>query len=138
MSDGRSDGKSKLLELAQKVKAKVTPKGDAALNQRGLELVASMVKDLTGDAQMPGLKVIPDGAHKFRLERRGQNGDVTVEWQRDICALVITRERHGEPKGLARYVYDEGKDHFRKMEGGGEAYEDLTAALVECLYPEMR
>src|SRR6185295_9998809 len=37
-----------------------------------------------------------------------------------------------------RFVWDQEQSHFRRMEGEGELYEDMVAALVEYLYPEGR
>jgi hypothetical protein len=50
----------------------------------------------------------------------------------------MTCEKFGNPRTLVRYVWDEGADHWRAMEGGGELYADLTARLTEYLYPEGR
>ncbi len=52
--------------------------------------------------------------------------------------MVVAGEKFGEPKQLTRYVFDQELAHFRRMEGEGELYEDLVAALVEYLYPEGR
>lgn len=133
-----SEGKKKLVALAGKVKEKVSQQGDALLQKRGLDLVEALAADLTGEAAMPGLRLYRDAASKFRLQRATRNAEITVEWHRDIAALSITCEKHGEPKVLTRYVYDATKDHFRRMEGAGEAYDDLAAALAEYLFPETK
>jgi hypothetical protein len=72
------------------------------------------------------------------VQRSPRNAEITVEWQRDIAALALTAEKHGEPKTLTRYVWDEATKVWRRLEGGGEIYDDLTAALVTYLYPEGR
>jgi hypothetical protein len=133
-----SEGKKKLVDLAKAVKEKVTPQGDQHLQRRGLDLVEALSKDLTGDAAMPGLRLYRDAPSKFRLQRANRNAEITVEWQRDIAALAVTCEKHGEPKSLHRYVYDATKDVFRRMEGAGEIYEDLTGFLIEYLFPEAK
>jgi hypothetical protein len=135
MSDA---GKKKLRELAQQVKAKVQPSGEPALHKRGLDIVDDLAKDLSGPDGMPGLKVRREGPQKFRLERPPRNAEIAIEWQREIGALVMTCEKFGDPRTLERYVWDDGAQHWRAMEGGGELYADLTARLTEYLYPEAR
>jgi len=133
MSDS---GRKLLKDLAAQVRAKTTPAGEPALNKRGLDAIASLSSELSGPDGMPGIRVWKDSQAKLRLERPPRNATITLEWQRDIGALVVTAQKHGEPLTLTRYVFDEGKDHWRPMEGGGELYADVTAALVEYLYPE--
>jgi len=133
-----TEGKKKLVALAGKVKEKVSQQGDALLQRRGLDLVEALAGDLTGEAAMPGLRLYRDAPSKFRLQRATRNAEITVEWHKDIAALSMTCEKHGEPKALTRYVYDAAKDHFRRMEGGGEIYDDLAAALAEYLFPETK
>jgi len=135
MSDA---GKKKLRDLAQQVKAKVQPSGEPALHKRGLDLVDDLAKDLSGPDGMPGLKVRRDGPQKVRLERPPRNAEIAIEWQREIGALVMTCEKFGDPRTLVRYVWDDGAQHWRAMEAGGELYADLTARLTEYLYPEVR
>ena len=135
------EGKKKLRDLAAAVRGKVAPTGENALHQRGLDLVEALAQEVSGPDGMPGLRVWRDSPSKFRLERPNRNATITVEWDRRIGALELTREKHGEPRTLVRYVYDDAggtkaEGSWRKMEGGGEIYEDLAAALVEALYPE--
>jgi hypothetical protein len=130
------EGKKKLRDLAQQVRAKVQPSGEAVLNKRGLDMVEELAKDLSGPEGMPGLKVRRDGPDKFRLERPPRNAEIAIEWQREIGALVMTCEKFGDPRTLVRYVWDDGAKHWRAMDGGGELYADLAARLTEYLYPE--
>jgi hypothetical protein len=130
------EAKKKLKDLAKQVREKVTVSGAALLHQRGLELVEDMAKELASPDGMPGLRVLRDGAQKLRLQRPNRNAEITLEWHREIGALSITSEKDGEPKRMVRYVYDEPQTKWRRLEGGGEVWEDLTGALVEYLYPE--
>ncbi len=130
------DGKKRLKDLAKQVREKTTPAGAPQLHQRGLDLVDELAKELTAPDGMPGLKLYRDSPSKFRLQRSPRNAEISVEWQREIGALALSCEKHGEPKTLTRYVWDEGAKHWRRLEGGGEIYEDITAALVTYLYPE--
>jgi hypothetical protein len=106
------------------------------LNRLGLKTIERLARDLTGESAMPGLRVWRDGAGKFRLQRPPRNAEISVGWQRDIGAMGMTAEKHGQPRTLVRFVYDEAGDHFRRMEGDGELYDDVADALVESLYPE--
>ncbi len=135
MSD---DGKKRLKDLAREVREKVTPQGAPLLQQRGLALVDELATELGGPDGMPGIRVTRDSAMRFRLARPQRNAEITVEWQRDIAALSVTCEKHGEPKTLVRYVWDEPQSKWRRLDGGGEIWEDLAAALVEVLYPEAK
>jgi hypothetical protein len=72
------------------------------------------------------------------LQRSPRNAEITVEWEREIGAVALTKEKHGEPKILVRYVWDESEKKWRRLEGGGEIWDDLSSALVEVLYPEAR
>ncbi|MCC6552912.1 MAG: hypothetical protein IT372_07815 [Polyangiaceae bacterium] len=132
------EGRKKLQDLARSLQEKVAPTGEPLLNRRALKTVERLARELTGEAAMPGLNVWRDAAGKFRLQRPRRNAEITVEWQRDIGAMVLMAEKHGEPRKLTRYVYDEAADHFRRMEGEGELHADLADALVEYLYPEAR
>ena len=132
------DAKKRLKDLAKQVRERVTPTGIGALHQRGLDLVEEIAKELGAPDGMPGLKVLRDGAHKLRLQRPGRNAEIAVEWQRDIGAVAVTCEKHGDPRTLVRYVWDEGQGKWRRLDGGGEIWDDLTANLVEYLYPEGR
>jgi len=132
------DGRKRLKDLAKQVREKVAVTGTPLLNQRGLDLVEDLAKELTGPDGMPGLKLYRDGPAKFRLSRTQRNAEIEVAWERDIGALGLTVQKHGEPKTFVRYVWDEGVTRWRKLDGGGEIYEDITAALVEYLYPEAK
>jgi hypothetical protein len=130
------DAKKRLKDLAKQVREKVTPSGAPQLHQRGLDLVEELAKELASPDGMPGLKVWHDSQARIRLTRAPRNAEIALEWQRDIGALAMTCEKHGEPKVLVRYVWDEGAKKWRKLDGGGEIWEDVTSALVEYLYPE--
>lgn len=132
------DGKKRLKDLAKQIREKTKPDGVAVLHEKGLALVDELAKELTGPDGMPGLKLYRDGAQKFRLQRSPRNAEITVEWQREIGALALTKEKHGEAKAMVRYVWDEGEKKWRRLDGGGEIWEDVSAALVEILYPEVR
>ena len=132
------DGKKRLKDLAKQVRDKVTPAGNNVLHEKGLAIVDELANELSSPEGMPGLKVYREGQTKFRLQRAPRNGEITVEWQREIGALCLTTEKQGEPKKLVRYVWDEGPKHWRRMDGGGEIWEDVTAALTETLYPEVK
>jgi hypothetical protein len=132
------DGKKRLKDLAAQARAKVATTGAPVLHQRGLELVDDLAKELTGPDGMPGLKLLRDSPTKFRVQRSQRNAELTVEWERDIGALGLTCQKHGEPKTFVRYVWDGGESKWRKLDGGGEIYDDVTTALVDFLYPEMK
>jgi hypothetical protein len=131
-------GRKLLQDLAGAVREKVSPTGEPLLNREGIKMVERLARDLTAPGGMPGLKLWRDTPTRFRLQRAPRNAEIMIEWQRDIGAMVMTGEKHGEPKRLVRYVFDQAEEHFRRMEGEGELYEDLVAALVEVLYPEGR
>lgn len=130
------DGKKRLRDLANQVRQKVTTSGAPLLNQRGLDLVDDLARELTGEGAMPGLRLYRDAPTKFRLARANRNAEITIEWERDIGALGLTCQKHGEPKTFVRYVWDASLDRWRKLDGGGEIYDDVTSALVTYLYPE--
>ena len=132
------EGKKRLKELAKQVRDKVATTGAPVLQQQGLDIVEDLAKELTGPDGLPGLKLVRDSANKFRVQRSPRNAEITVEWERDIGALGLTCQKHGEPKTFVRYVWDASETKWRKLDGGGEIYEDLTSALVEYLYPEMK
>lgn len=132
------NGRKLLQDLASAVREKVSPTGEPLVNREGLKMVERLARDLTAPGSMPGLRLWRDAPTKFRLERPPRNAVIAVEWQRDIGAMVMTGEKFGEPKQLTRYVFDQEMQHFRRLEDGGELYEDLVAALVEFLYPEGR
>ena len=135
MSD---EAKKRLKDLAKEIREKVDKRGGPVLHTRGLELVDEIAKELASPDGMPGLRVTRDGQSKLRLTRPNRDAEITLEWQRDIEALALTYEKHGEPKTLVRYVWDEPKQHWRKLDGGGEIWADLTEGLVGYLYPEAR
>ncbi|MBI5516494.1 MAG: hypothetical protein HY909_22105 [Deltaproteobacteria bacterium] len=131
-------GRRLLQELAQKVRDKTTPQGDPQLNQRGLDMVEALARDLTGAEGFPGLHLFRDSAERFRLQRERKNAEVTVEWFRDIGAIELGGERNGSRPKPIRYLYDEPAGVWRRMTGGGDLYEDLVLLLTEFLYPEVR
>jgi hypothetical protein len=131
-------GRKMFQDLAKKVREKVAPAGEPLLNRKGLLAVELLARDLGAPDGMPGLQVWRDRPSKFRLTRAPRNAEIAVDWQRDIGALVVTGEKDGGPKKLVRYVFDEAEDRWRRMDGGGELYEDMTLILVEYLYPEGR
>lgn len=132
------DGKKALKDLAKQVRDKVSQTGAPTYHQRGLELLDDLAKELSGPDGLPGLKIYRDSPQKMRLQRSPRNAEILLEWERDIGALALHCEKHGEPRTMVRYVYDEGLKHWRKLDGGGEIYADVTSALVDVLYPEMK
>jgi hypothetical protein len=132
------DGKKRLKDLAKQVRETPAVDGAAALHQKGLAIVDELAKELTGPDGMPGLKLYRDNAQKFRLQRSPRNAEITVEWEREVGAVALTKEKHGEPRILVRYVWDEHEKKWRRLEGGGELWDDVSSVLVEYLYPEAR
>jgi hypothetical protein len=132
------EAKKRLKDLAKQVRDKVTTTGQALLHQKGLELVEEMAKELASPDGMPGLLVLRDGVHKLRLQRPHRNAEIAIEWHRDIGALSMTSEKHGEPKRMVRYVFDEAQTKWRRLEGGGDVWDDVTTTIVEFLYPEAK
>jgi len=135
MSEG---GKKLLKDLSKQVREKLSPGGEPLLHAKGLALVEEMAKELTGPDGMPGLHVFRDAPHKFRLQRQKKNAEIAVEWERPIGAAVMTSTEMGHVKRTERYVWDEAQARWRRLDGLGEIYEDLSNALVELLYPEGR
>jgi hypothetical protein len=136
MSEDR--GRKLLQDLAKTVQEKVSPTGEPLLNREGLKMIERMARELTAPGGMPGLKLWRDSPSKFRIQRPPRNAEISLHWQRDIGAMVMTGEKHGGPRALVRYVLDQEQNHWRRMEGEGELYEDMVASLVEHLYPEGR
>jgi len=132
------NGRKLLTDLAAQVRERVSPAGEPLVNREGIKMVERLARDLTAPGGMPGLKLWRDTPTRFRLTRAPRNAEILLEWQRDIGAMVLAGEKFGEPKQMTRYVFDQDAQHFRRMEGDGELYEDLVAALVEYLYPEGR
>lgn len=132
------NGRKLLDGLAAQVREKVSPSGAPLVNREALKMIERLARDLEAPNGMPGIRVWRDAPTKVRLTRPPRNAELSIEWQRDIAAMVLTGEKFGEPKKLTRYVFDAELQHFRRMEGAGELYEDLVAALVEFLYPEGR
>ncbi len=138
----QDQGRKLLQDLADTVREKVAPTGEALVNREGIKMVERLARDLTAPGGMPGLKLWRDSPTRFRLQRPPRNAEITVEWQRDIGCLVVMGEKFGEPKRTSRFVFEQlgapEDAHFRRFEGGGDLYEDLIEALVEYLYPEGR
>ena len=132
------EGKKRLKDLAKQVREKVATTGAPVLHARGLELIEDLAKELTAPDGLPGLKLLRESPARFRLQRAQRDAELTVEWERDIGAIALTCQKHGEPKTFVRYVWDQGAVKWRKLDGGGEIYEDVTSALVDFLYPEMK
>ena len=139
MSDQAASGGKKLLkDLAAKVREKTDTSGEQLLDQRGLKEIEDLAKELTGPDAMPGLKLWRDTPAKFRLQRERKNAEITLEWQRNIGALVMTGVSMGKVSFTHRYLSPDAAAGWRRMDGLGEVYEDLSKALVDLLYPEAR
>lgn len=132
MSD---EGRKRFKNLAERVRAKVV-ESDEARHKKGLLLIELMARDLKTESGLPDLVLSRDAPSKFRLNRARRNGEISLEWQRDIGAAVMTAQRPGEPRTMARYILDETTDVWRRMEGEGEIYEDMETILIDCLYQE--
>jgi len=91
------EGRKRLKDLAQNLRAreKITDEGR---HKKGLLMVELMARDLTGDDGMPELKLLRDAPSKFRLVRGKRNAEITLEWQRDIGAGVMTCQKNAEAK----------------------------------------
>jgi hypothetical protein len=129
-------GRKLLADLATVVRDRVSPAGEPLVNREAIKMVERLARDLTAPGGMPGLKLWRDTPVRFRLTRPPRNAEILLEWQRDIGAMILAGEKFGDPRKLVRYVFDQEQQHFRRMEGEGELYEDLVASLVEYLYPE--
>ena len=132
------DARKRLKDLAQGVRAKVQPTGRLLLDQKGLAMLAQIVADLTGPDGMPGLYVATDTPTKLRLRRPSKAGQIVLEWDKSIGSLGVTYEKFNSPIRQIRYLHHEADDVWRSMADGVELYEELTAALVDILYPEAR
>jgi hypothetical protein len=133
-------GRKRLQELAKAIRDKATAADHTALNRKGLVMIELLARDLSagGDAVPPGLEVHRDAPSKLHLTRGERNARIAVEWQRDIGAAVMTWEKLGEPTAMRRYVYEEPKDRWRRMDGEDELYDDLVSQMIETLYPEAK
>lgn len=131
-------GKRLLKDLNQSVRQHFTPTGTHLVEQRGLAIIEELIEALTGPDGMPGLKLWRDAQSKFRVQRALRSGEIGIEWQSQIGALLMTVERVNYPKKQSRYVFDERDSRWKPLSGGGELYEDLTASLIETFYPEGR
>ena len=140
MSDESDDrGRRLLQDLSVKVREKIAPGGEQRLNVEGLKMIERLARDLSAPSGgMPGLKLWRDAPSKVRLQRPPRNAEITLQWHRDIGAMELVGEKHGGPRELTRYVFEPEGSRWRRMEGEGELYEDVVAALVEYLYPEGR
>src|SRR5262245_44413613 len=114
MSEER--GRKLLQDLAKTVQEKVAPSGEPLLNREGLKMIERMARDLTAPGGMPGIKLWRDAPSKFRLQRPPRNAEITVHWQREIGAIEMTGEKHGNPRSLVRYVFDQEPKIWRRME----------------------
>ena len=131
-------GKKLLKDLAAKVREKTDATGEQLLDQRALRQLEELSKELTAPDAMPGLKLWRDAPAKFRLQRERKNAEITVEWQRNIGAIVMTGVSMGKMSFIHRYLSPDEAGGWRRMDGLGEIYEDLGKALVDLLYPEAR
>lgn len=130
------NGRNRLKNLAQDVRAKSQTADLRQLDRKGHEVVDQIVADLTSPDGMPGLYASRDVPGQVRLRRQGKAGQIVLEWLKPIAALEVTFERFGGRSRQLRYLLDEASDTWRAMEGGSELFEDLSAGLVEVLYPE--
>ncbi len=136
MSD--DEGRKRLKDLAQGVREKVQSNGLLLLDRKGNEQLERLVADLTGPDGMPGLYTSRDTPTKVRLRRTVKAGQIVVEWHKSIGALEVTFEKFNARTRQVRYLLREAEGRWYPMEGTGELYEDMHAALVDILYPEAR
>lgn len=138
MSDeGRERGRRLLAALSQQVKKAAPPSGVEA-NARGLKALAELAEDLTGPNAPPGLQLWRDSAEKFRLTRTQRPGELVVLWDRPAQALHVTADKLGQRIADVRFVFHEALGSWRRFDIDAELYEEVTALLVEVLYPEAR
>src|SRR3954469_24366187 len=126
MSDEPTGGRKLLKDLAAKVREKTDQTGEQLLDLRGKKQVDDLSKELTGPDAMPGLKLWRDAETKFRLQREKKNAEISVEWQRNIGALVMTGVSMGKVSFTHRYLSPDEAAGWRRMDGLGELYEDLS------------
>jgi hypothetical protein len=131
-------GKRLLKDLARSVREKITPAGVPQLDERGLGMLDDLARELGGPDAMPGLSLWRDAQNRFRLTRANRNAEISLEWQKNIGALVLTMERANHPRKQIKYLFDEGESAWKPLNGAGELYQDLTEGLVEFLYPEVK
>jgi hypothetical protein len=138
MSEQAGGGKKLLKDLAAKVREKTDNSGEQLLDLRALKQIDELAKELTGPDAMPGLKLWRDTTAKFRLQRERKNAEIAIEWQRNIGAIVMTGMSMGKMSFTHRYLSPDEAAGWRRMDGLGELYEDLSKALTDLLYPEAR
>ncbi|MCC7538275.1 MAG: hypothetical protein IT379_18765 [Deltaproteobacteria bacterium] len=137
MSESRDD-KAALHRLGDALRQQAGASGVITLDERGMRAMEELVSDLTGEKGIPMLKLHRDAPTRFRLQRTGRNAEVTVEWQRDIGAIVVLGDYLGQRKFQRLFVYDPNEARWRRMDGVRGLYEELTDALTEVLFPEVR
>lgn len=131
-------GQNRFKALAEGVRGKINNDGRVTLDRKGTETLEQIIKDLTGPQGMPGLYSSRDTPFKVRLRRQGKAGQIVLEWDRAICAMQVTYEKFNERVRQVRYLLNEADSAWRPTEGPGELFEDISAALVDILYPEGR
>ena len=132
------DARSRLKNLAQGVREKVQPTGRLQLDQKGTAMLAQLVRDLTGPDGMPGLYVAQNTPTQVRLRRPSKAGQLILGWDKATGALGVTYEKFNARPRHVRYLLNEADDSWHSMEDGREIYDELTASLVDILYPEGR
>lgn len=137
MTESRDD-KGALQRLAAEVRKQVGSSGELALEERGLRKIEELATELGGPKGIPMLQLRRDSPVRLRLQRSRRNAEMTVEWQRDIGAIVITGHYLGEQRFLHRYVWDPGEERWRRMDGVRGLYDELSESLAELLFPEAR
>ncbi len=132
------DARNRLKNLAQGVREKVQPTGRLQLDQKGTAMVAQLVADLTGKDGMPGLYVAQDTPTMIRLRRPAKAGQIILAWDKQISAIVVTYEKFNARPRQVRYLHREADDAWHALDDGREIYDEITANLVDILYPEAR
>lgn len=135
MSD---DPKQRLRDLANNLRAKLDPSGEAQVHAKGLALVEEISGELAGGLAMPGLTVLRPAVERLKLLRSGRNAEIAISWERPIGALELTSKLLGKERTFRRYVWDAAASSWRRMEGIGEIWADLQAEIAAVLYPEVR
>jgi hypothetical protein len=134
--EDEEEGGALLRDFASEVRGGLEGVDDREVRDRGKNLIAKLVDQLSGPGGVPGLKIQRVTESRLLIERMPKDAEIAIAWENETGAVSLAK-RKGISSSVVRYTWSRHEKRWSRVDAEGSFYPDLHAALRDCFYPEL-